>query len=90
MRKTGETKTADRICNLSEFNSFSLEQKLNVLSVSLSDGFEIYFREDSGAICLYDMMVEEFITENGFDSQNLNIFVSNLFLLNEFHCDKLV
>ena len=71
-----EEKISDKVL-VENFAKETLENRLSILSDLLCDNFEIYYR-DSGNVCVYDKMCEEFITEGGFEGNNIQVFVSNV------------
>lgn len=69
--------------NLDQISNFNFEQmqfdeKLDFLDQFLCDNFEIEYNKDTYSIRLFDKMMEEEITENGFRETNLSIFIDNL------------
>lgn len=74
----GDKKESNGKVLANNFEAETLKNKLHILEVLLCDNFEIYYREESGNVYVYDKMCEEFITENGFEANNIYVFVSNL------------
>jgi hypothetical protein len=71
------------------YYELSTEEKFAILKTVLPTHIEIYralSEEDEVEICLYDTVYKEFITENGYNEQNLFIFWNNCVfpLLNDY------
>lgn len=58
----------------------TLQQKLDFFDMVLDDSFEIYYREKSEKIMLYNVVTEEYIDDNGIGACNLRKFWQSLFV----------
>jgi hypothetical protein len=71
------------------YYELTTEEKFTILKTVLPVHVQIYkgvSEEDEVEICLYDTVYKEFITENGYNEQNLFIFWNNCVvpLLNDY------
>jgi hypothetical protein len=64
-----------KLLNL-DYSNATTDEKIHILDIVLDKNFEIY-QNENGNVCVYDKIMEEFITENGEYECNLEVFWNN-------------
>jgi hypothetical protein len=80
MIKIARTEQSEYAGNLGDFNYFqsTTEEKIIVLDFLLADDFVLMRNSENGNVVVYDIMMDEYIHDNGRDELSLHILMNNL------------